>query len=221
MTRMRAREANTSPVLKMVSKADLGKIAASDPIHMYYRPFVGRLYRRRVELCLDMCRPGNRALEIGFGSGLTFLNLHDIYTEIHGLDMTSDVGHVKQLFEARGITTELVNGNVLSMPYDDDFFDVVLLISILEHLKPDELEPAIREIRRVLRKGGQVVFGVPVERPAMRLLFRLMGYDIRKYHFSDHNQVAGAASKLMRQERLEYMKAIIGRVYLVGSFVKE
>lgn len=130
-----------------------------------------------------MCRPGNRVLEIGFGSGLTFFNLNDMYTAIYELDMTFDVRHVKQFFKSRGVKTDLMNGSVVSMPYDDGFFYTVLLISILEHLKPDELDPAFLEIRRVLKKSGQVVFGVHVECPVMRLLFMLMGCDIRRVSF--------------------------------------
>ena len=47
-------------------------------------------------------------------------------------------------------------------------------ISILEHLRPDEQDAAFREIRRVLRPGGQVVYGVPIERRLMVFMFRLM-----------------------------------------------
>ena len=49
----------------------------------YYLPVFGAMYRRRVELCLAQCKGGDSILEVGFGSGLTFLNLNDKYKKIH------------------------------------------------------------------------------------------------------------------------------------------
>jgi len=193
----------------------------SDPISFYYWPVLGRMYRRRVEFCLAQCTGGERILEVGFGSGVTFLNLNTKYSEIHGIDLTSKADTVQTMFEARNIKTLLLNGNVLDLPYRDKVFDSVLLISILEHLEPDDLEKAFREIRRVLKHGGQVVYGVPVERPFMALMFLCLGYDIRKYHFSTEQQVGASARKIFGQGQIMDMKSPCGSVYQVGSFVKK
>jgi ubiquinone/menaquinone biosynthesis C-methylase UbiE len=189
----------------------------------YYLPIFGRMYRRRVELCLAECKGGDSILEVGFGSGLTFLNLNTMYKKIHGLDLSCDVNQVEQVFAPLGIHPDLRNGNVLNMPYPDSQFDTVLLISILEHLKPDELDRALREIKRVLQPGGQVVYGVPVERPFMVAMFALLGYNIRKYHFSTEKDVSSAAAKHFDEVRVTPMKstpALFGNVYEIGHFVK-
>jgi len=176
-----------------------------------------------VELCLAECKGGDSILEVGFGSGLTFLNLNRMYKKIHGLDLSCDVNEVAQVFTPLGIRPDLRNGNVLDMPYPDNQFDTVLLISILEHLKPEELDRALREIKRVLKPGGQVVYGVPVERPFMVAMFALLGYNIRKYHFSTEKDVAAAAGTHFRQVRVTPMKsrpAFLGNVYEIGHFIK-
>jgi ubiquinone/menaquinone biosynthesis C-methylase UbiE len=190
----------------------------------YYLPVFGRMYRRRVELCLAECKGGDSVLEVGFGSGLTFLNLNDLYKQIYGLDLSCDVAEVKQVFAPLGIRPDLRNGNVLEMPYPDNQFDTVLLISILEHLQPAELDRALSEIKRVLKPGGQIVYGVPVERPFMVAMFALLGYNIRKYHFSTEKDVAAAAAKHFKQVRVTPMKstpAMFGNVYEIGHFVKQ
>ncbi|MEW6028217.1 MAG: class I SAM-dependent methyltransferase [Chloroflexota bacterium] len=189
----------------------------------YYLPVLGGMYRRRVEMCLDECKGGGNILEVGFGSGLTFLNLSAMYEKIHGLDLTCDVKEVEQVFARRGIHPVLQNGDVLEMPYEDNQFDTVLLISILEHLKPRELEQAFREIQRVLKPGGQMVYGVPVERPLMVFMFRLLGYDIREHHFSTEKDVAQTAERFFGKVSMRPMQAslpLLGNVYEVGHFTK-
>ncbi|HOO91363.1 MAG TPA: class I SAM-dependent methyltransferase [Syntrophales bacterium] len=178
------------------------------------------MYRKRVDLCLELCRQGEKVLEVGFGSGLTFLSMADKYRQIYGLDMDSDIAHVTRYFKEKGLDVNLLNGNVLDMPYEDNTFDTVILISILEHLQPDVLNKAAGEIKRVLRTGGQVVIGVPVERPLMTLLFLMIGYNIRKYHFSTHQQVMDAMGSAMKEDRIEALQSIFGRLYLAGSFNK-
>jgi ubiquinone/menaquinone biosynthesis C-methylase UbiE len=190
----------------------------------YYLPVFGQMYRRRVELCLAECKGGDSVLEVGFGSGLTFLNLNDMYKKIFGLDLSCDVREVTRVFAPLGIQPDLRNGNVLDMPYRDNQFDTVLLISILEHLRPEELDQALQEIKRVLKPGGQMVYGVPVERPFMVAMFALLGYNIRKYHFSTEKDVAAAAAKHFKQVRLQPMKstpALFGNVYEIGHFIKQ
>lgn len=206
--------------LKLLPRQAYQGVNALDPIRYYYWPVFGPLYRRRVELALEECRGGERVLEVGFGTGLTFLNLSERYAEIHGIDLTADVEAVKRVFEPFGLNLHLQPGNVLDIPYPEGFFDTVLLISILEHLHPAELPLAMQEIRRVLKAGGQMVYGVPVERPFMVWMFRLLGHDIRQEHFSTEKQVAQAAASFFRPLRLIPLRSLVGMVYQVGHFVK-
>lgn len=194
-----------------------------DPIKYYYWPIFGKMYRKRVELALSECSGGERILEVGFGTGLAFPNLHDNYKEIHGLDLTADIEAVKSVFEPMGIPLFLKQGDVLNMPYEDNYFDTVLLISILEHLKPEELKQACAEVKRVLKPGGQMVYGTPVEKPFMVFMFRMLGHDIRDEHFSTEKEIAAAAYQSFSNGKVIEMKStppIAGVVYTVGNFIK-
>lgn len=211
------------PKLKLLAYSEYAGVDSDDPLRFYFRPIIGKLYRRRIELCLAECTGGKRVLEVGFGSGVTFPNLHGEYEEIHGLDLNVSVEEVAAVFKARQIEACLQNGSVLSMPYEDNFFDTVLLISILEHLKPSEQESAFREIRRVLKPGGQVVYGVPIERGLMVLMFRLLGFKIREHHFSTEKDVLVVAERVFDKVRVVRMSSalsFLGPVYEVGHFVK-
>ena len=211
------------PKLKLLPYRQYAGVDRDDPLRFYFRPVIGKIYRRRIELCLAECTGGQRVLEVGFGSGVTFLNLNDNYKEIYGLDLNASVEDVKAVFKEKQIETHLQNGSVLSMPYEDDFFDTVLLISILEHLKPFEQMQAFREIRRVLRPGGQAIYGVPIERGFMVFMFRLLGCNIRGHHFSTEKDVFNAADSVLNKVRIFQMQCVtslFGPVYEVGHFVK-
>jgi ubiquinone/menaquinone biosynthesis C-methylase UbiE len=209
--------------LKLLPYKEYKGIEKIYSVIFYYLPVFGGMYRRRVELCLDQCKGGESILEVGFGSGLTFLNLNKNYKKIYGLDLTCDVSVVGEVFASHNIYPDLRNGNVLDMPYEDNQFDTVLLISILEHLKSDELAQAFKEIKRVLKPGGQIIYGVPVERPFMVFMFRLLGYNIREHHFSTEIEVRETAAKVFQKEYVYTMTAMpsfFGNVYEIGHFIK-
>ncbi len=89
--------------LKLLSKEEYLGVGKSDPIRFYFWPIIGKMYRKRVELCLAECNGGERVLDIGFGSGVNFLNLNEIYKEIHGLDLTAKVDLVTENLKIYGL----------------------------------------------------------------------------------------------------------------------
>ncbi len=209
--------------LKLLPAEKYQGVNQYDPIKYYYWPVFGKMYRRRVELALNECSGGDKILEVGFGTGLAFPNLHDIYKEIHGIDLTADIEAVQSVFAHMNIPLFLEKGDVQNMPYPDNTFDTVLMVSILEHLKPLELERAFKEVKRVLKPGGQMVYGTPVEKPFMVFMFRMLGHDIRDEHFSTEKEIAAAAHKAFSSGHVVEMKStppIAGAVYTVGNFIK-
>ena len=79
-----------NPRLKILPYKEYAGVLKEYSVIFYYLPLFGKMYRRRVELCLAECKGGESILEVGFGSGLTFLNLAESYEQIYGLDLTCD-----------------------------------------------------------------------------------------------------------------------------------
>lgn len=196
-----------------------------DPLKFYFVPGFKDLYRKRMERCLAECTGGEKVLEVGFGSGLTFSNLNRLYKRIYGVEKNSpiSIADITAYFTNRSIPVFLGSGDLLHMPYAQDEFDTVLIISVLEHLQPREQAQAFSEIHRVLRPGGQLVYGVPFDRPLMTFLYRVLGYEIRHFHFSNQNIIREQAQKQFRKvdfENIDLLKMEFFSVYQVVHCIK-
>jgi SAM-dependent methyltransferase len=89
--------------------------------------------------------------------GTTYVNLLPL-NEYIGVDRDDPIRQYEKPFNVF-----LKQGTLFCLPYEDNFYNTVLLVSILEHLQPDDRPIAFREIGRVLKPGGQVVYGIPVD----------------------------------------------------------
>ena len=103
------------------------------------------------------------------------------------------------------------------LPLATERFDAaVVTVSIQYMTRPVEV---FAEVRRVLKPGGQIVYGVPIERPLMAFLFRVLGYNIRGHHFSTERDVSRAADEVVHCVRRVALRTVIGAVYEVGHYV--
>lgn len=95
-----------------------------------------------------------RLLEVGCGTGGLLQELVT-WADAHGLDLSKEaVGYCRE----RGIAT-VCQGILNALPYQDNTFDGVIGVDVLEHLDDDE--GALREILRICRPGGRLVATVP------------------------------------------------------------
>ncbi len=114
--------------------------------------------RRRLlgQLLREYCPNAKRFLDAGCGTGANLRMLFDLGVgTISGIDaspLAISVCREKGFFET-------VVGDIRSLPYADDSFDVVFATDIVEHVAEDDA--AATEIFRVLCTGGHAVFTVP------------------------------------------------------------
>jgi ubiquinone/menaquinone biosynthesis C-methylase UbiE len=97
-------------------------------------------------------------LEVGIGSGLN-LPFYDPVkvSKIIGLDPSEELNAMaKKVAENKGLDVEFILGDAESIPLPDDQFDTVLITYTMCTI-PDALS-ANREMRRVLKPGGKLIF---------------------------------------------------------------
>jgi len=118
----------------------------------------GYLSRQRAQkadgLILSDMRKG-RILDIGCGKEPYFLQNVEFH-EKYGVDP-----QVKRSSRCKGI--HIVKSNRLFLPFPDDFFDVVVMLAVIEHLSLDAVAVQVSEVHRVLRKGGRFIITTPAK----------------------------------------------------------
>jgi 2-polyprenyl-3-methyl-5-hydroxy-6-metoxy-1,4-benzoquinol methylase len=97
---------------------------------------------------LDKLLPSERILDAGCGEGLLVEEYVAKGFLIEGLDLNYSNELVRQ-------------GNILSMPYENERFNVLMLLDVFEHLSFSDQPKALQEIRRVLKPNGQLVLSIP------------------------------------------------------------
>ncbi len=128
--------------------------------NVYGKPSGILRVERRVKLFIEYCRlkPGLKILEIGCGTGeYTRAMIH------YGLNLFATDFSLNMVRRAQKKLNTAENGifflsDVELLPLRGDSFDAVLGNSILHHL---EVEKALRQIYRVLKKGGRIAFSEP------------------------------------------------------------
>jgi SAM-dependent methyltransferase len=99
--------------------------------------------------------PGQRVLEIGCGSGVFLRAAAERGAEVTGLDASAAL---LELARARVPDAELRLGDMESLPFDDDVFDVVTGFN--SFFFAADLVAALREAGRVAKPGAPVVIQV-------------------------------------------------------------
>jgi ubiquinone/menaquinone biosynthesis C-methylase UbiE len=112
--------------------------------------------------CLGIPR-GQRVLEVGCGPGnaLVPLAARCAPRRLVGLDVDGGLLEgARRHLRGSGVTAELVEGDVRSLPFADGAFDVVLDFGTCYHIAHPER--ALAEIARVLARGGRFIHETPL-----------------------------------------------------------
>lgn len=78
------------------------------------------------------------------------------------------------------------------LPFKDSSYSTVLSVSVLEHIK--EADKALKEVSRILKKGGLLMFSVPTDKlyenlAVVKLLKRMRLEPLAKRYFNVHSKV--------------------------------
>jgi ubiquinone/menaquinone biosynthesis C-methylase UbiE len=134
----------------------------------------------------DLALPDNfRALDAGCGTGIMTSAIYRAGlrpSQLIALDLSIKSLEVarKEFIEDKKVvhnSVRYVQGNILSQPFEDNSFDLILTCGVFEYVPLDE---GFTEIRRLLKPEGYVVF-VPI-RPSLmgKVLERIYSFKTAK-----------------------------------------
>lgn len=173
-------------------------------------PFEPSLPGLKARFLVEQLPRRGKVLEVGSGEGklLRTLARHLPQVELHGCDVRPPATASEVYTFHLGVEGQL--------PFQSGDFDAVVVADVLEHVEdPRQL---LTEIRRVLRRGGELVAFVPIEgepRSVYAAFRRLLGPDLyarTKEHRQafTHAQLQALVGEHFRIQRLEYAYHALG-----------
>lgn len=194
-----------------------------DPLKYYYVPIVGKLYVSRINMTLGLLRRNEYGsiLEIGYGSGVLMPTLTRLSDAIHGVDLSSDPDDISRRLAKLRCYPKLSQGEADKLLFDDNSLDLVIAISVLEHIKA--IKPFLAEIHRVLKPGGTLLVGMPAVNRTMEYLFRAIGFaGIEAHHVTSPEEMHQAATRMFRLKCSDRLPNFLPpKIYLYESFCFE
>lgn len=105
--------------------------------------------------------PPKNILEAGCGLGRWVIPLSEKGYRVTGIEIEQDaVSVINQHFKSENL--QVVQGDIFNMPFENNQFDLVISLGVLEHFKEEEMQlKAILEHKRVLKDDGVFLVTVP------------------------------------------------------------
>jgi SAM-dependent methyltransferase len=169
-------------------------------VHGYGTPEQERLveqaehWRHRLIRDGTQLEPGTRLLEVGCGVGAVLAVLGQEFPGVRlaGVDIEpQQLDFARGHLARAGVEATLLEADALALPFEDESFDHVWMMWLLEHIA--DPPAALREARRVLVPGGGIT-AIEVDyatcraepsTPAMEALFRAMVQGMAASGWSD------------------------------------
>ncbi len=191
---------------------------------------VGGYYDRIGQLQADLVReiapPGPFAMvDVGCGAGRAAFALRDADRLSYiGIDVIPElIAYATKKVDRPDWRFELVSS--IAIPVDDGDADIVLVMSVFTHLKPDEIRAYLAECLRVLKPGGAIIASYldrnneqhrsKFFKPMRNRISRLLGRDVM-VSFTSQDELTGWAEDAGFVVERAIVDGPIGQHVLIG-----
>lgn len=122
---------------------------------------------------------GKKILEIGVGPGKLLLRIAKKGYRVTGIELRQDMAYeARKRVKEAGFDIDILHQSIYRLPFKDETFDCIVMTFVLAEI--DNLDRAIVEMKRVLKKGGKIIViagGIPQNKNNIaKFLFRVIRY---------------------------------------------
>lgn len=149
--------------------------------HLLHKDLAFSPFFSKVREFIDL-QDGAKILDVGCGLGY-FLNwISKDGVRGVGVDVDFDV-----LKKARNLYPRLVfyNESATSLHFDDESFDRIVLLNVIEHIEPKMHKVVLKEIRRVLADGGVFIISTVNKDSVFKRLFINDPTHVKEYGYGE------------------------------------
>lgn len=186
------------------------------------------IFVKRALLLIDLLkripRP-RRLMEMGFGCGILTPELAARTDDYIGIDIHSHIQEIGDALSAQIGPVDLCYGDARELPFEDASLDCIFSMSVMEHIA--EIETAVGEAARVLKPGGHLIVGFPVENfvsnAILDIVKLMIGFDRKVHHPTNHHQILDALNRHLspvRERPFPFAGSVAFSLYYVGDWQK-
>lgn len=110
----------------------------------------------------NLINPESKTLHIGCGIGRIEKHLIKDVKECYGVDI-SEVMIKKAVSHNRSKNVFFVSNDGKSLPFENDFFDLVYSVLVFQHMPRKMFLQYLKEVKRVLKPTGNFFFQIPID----------------------------------------------------------
>lgn len=125
----------------------------------YLEAFLAKKRAEMVDKLIPSSLRSGRILDIGCGTFPFFL-MNTEFEHKYAIDKTAGMGMQSFLKNRVNIMNHDIE-NEKELPFDSEYFDVVSMLAVFEHIEPAKLDGILKEICRVLKCTGLFVLTTP------------------------------------------------------------
>ncbi len=148
--------------------------SAYNKLSRWYDLMAGDFERKPRNAAIHQLAPdtGEMILEIGCGTGQAIVKMAELVSQsgkVFGIDISNGMLNVAQARVRKmgaGDQVTLICGDGMQLPFDDGYFDGILISFTLELFDSPEIPLLLAECKRCLRTGGRIsVVGLSRKHP--------------------------------------------------------
>lgn len=137
-------------------------------------------------LVYGMIEEGSKVLDVGCATGYIAQKLKEKNCKIWGAEIDKEAARTAKRYCEDIVIADL--GKIKKLPFNNNFFDYILLLDVLEHLKsPDYL---LELIKPHLKKNGKIIISVPnIAFISIRIALLLGRFDYKEMGIMDETHL--------------------------------